>query len=262
MKSIIRKWYARLGFPESWDKAFDELLEKAEIFPCSAEEYDDTVDFERNLLMFLYFCENLQKVYEKKGIDEKYLFDTLNDIVIWAKTHYEVHGCLGLSETSWLKRHVTMKLIKLGRLQFCMAPSEHGTPDGRITRGENVLEIHICAGEKLDRDECLKSIDAAKVFFEKHFPEFSYRYFTCHSWLLDIKLRDFLNDNSNMLKFQSLFEIVEEEDSYAILKYVFRWDTTKENLAKFSAASSFAEKVKKYVESGGVFHESLGIIKK
>ena len=262
MKSIIKKWYEKLGFPKEWDSAFFELLEKTELSPCSPAEYGSSVDFGKNLLMYLYFCENLQEKYIKKGIAEKYLLDTLGDIVIWAKTHYGIHKSLGLSETSWLIRHVTMKLIKLGRLQFCMAPAEHGTPDGEISGGENVLEIHICEGEKLDVDECRKSIDAAKVFFAKYFPEFEYKYFTCHSWLLDSTLSTLLGENSNILKFQKLFEVVSEDASNRIIRYIFRWDMTEEKLADAVCTSSFAEKVKNHVLSGNTFHESLGIIKK
>ena len=262
MKSIIKKWYEKLGFPAEWDSAFSDLLEKTQLSPCSPEEYDDSTDFGRNLLMYLYFCEDLQKKYSEKGIDEKYLLDTLGDIVIWAKTHYGMHQSLGLSETSWLVRHVTMKLIKLGRLQFCMAPAEHGTPEGEIPEGENVLEIHIPEGEKLDVDECLKSISAAKVFFSEYFPEFEYRYFTCHSWLLDSELKTLLGENSNILKFQKLFKVVSEDASNRIIRYIFRWDMTEEKLAGAVCTSSLAEKVKNHILEGNGFHESLGIIKK
>ena len=262
MKSVIKKWYRRLGFPAVWDEAFDDLLQNSELPSCTVDEYADDEDCGKRLLMFLYFCEDLQKKYANKGIEEKYLIDTLKDIVVWAKTHYAVHGCIGLSETSWLRRHLTMQLIKLGRLQFCMASAEHDIPDGRISEGENVLEVHICEGEKLDCDDCLKSFAEAKWFFAKYFPEFSYRYFTCHSWLLDETLYQFLGENSNIIKFRSLFEIVRKEESYAILKYIFRWDVTKENLTDAVPKSSFAEKVKKYVLSGGVFYEALGIIEK
>lgn len=262
MKNIIRKWYAKLGFPAEWDSAFEELLEKTELSPCGIDDYDHNADFARNFPMYLYFCEDLQKQYKQRGIEEKYLLDTLGDIVIWAKTHYGMHQRLGVSETNWLYRHLTMKLIRLGRLQFCMAPAEHGTPDGRISEGENVLEIHIPEGEKLDCEACFKSIDAAKAFFAKYFPEFDYKYFTCHSWLLDSTLKKMLPEKSNILKFQKLFEVVFEDDSNRIIRYVFSWDMTEEKLADAACISSFSEKVKTHILSGNTFHESLGIIKK
>ena len=262
MKSIIKKWYEKLGFPKEWDSAVCDLLEKAQLSPCLPETYDNSADSCKNLLMYLYFCENLQKKYCEKGIAEKYLLDTLGDIVIWAKTHYSINQSIGLSETSWLIRHVTMKLIKLGRLQFCMAPAEHATPEGEISEGENVLEIHICEGEKLDVAECRKSIEAAKTFFAEYFPEFEYKYFTCHSWLLDSTLKKMLSENSNILKFQKLFEVVSEDDSNRIVRYIFRWDMTEEKLSGAVCTSSFAETVKSHVLSGNTFPASLGIIKK
>ena len=100
MKNIIRKWYAKLGFPKGWDSAFETLLGKTELSPCTVDDYDHNADFARNLPMYLYFCEHLQKQYKQRGIEEKYLLDTLGDIVIWAKTHYGMHQSLGISETN------------------------------------------------------------------------------------------------------------------------------------------------------------------
>ena len=113
------------------------------------------------------------------------LLDTLQDIVTWTNVWSDMKGTLYLGELSWLSRHLQGKLFKLGRLQFCMAAAEEDIPAYGITKGENVMEIHIPRGGKLDLQEVQESIEQAKVFFAKYFPEFSYRCFTCHSWLLD-----------------------------------------------------------------------------
>lgn len=248
MKNVIKKWYDTLGFPKEWDTAFQKLLESEDLSPCNIEEYNETGDAAYNLMMYLFFCENLCEKYRNMQIPEKILLDTLSDIVIWAKVHYDIHGSLGLSETSWLKRHLTMKLFRLGRLQFCMADGE--------------LEMHIAKGEALLPEQCMASIYQAEQFFATYFPDFIYDKYTCHSWMLDDTLLCFLNEDSNIIKFMRMFEIKSREKSDAALKYIFRHDAVRENISGFPAASSLAHKIKQYVTDGGVLYEAFGEIQR
>ena len=59
-----------------------------------------------------------------------------------------------------------------------------------------------------------------------------------------------------------MYEIVDKEKSDAILKYVFKWNTTRDNLHKFEPTSDFAKKVKDYTVLGKSFYEVLGVIDK
>jgi len=255
MQKIIEDMYLRLNFPKEYNNEFYKALSQLKISDAiTIDGYDKNCqDGARNLLSFLYFAHLLESKYKDKGIDNEILIDTLSDIVIWTNTWSQIKGGLYLGELCWLSRHLSMKLFKLGRLQFCM---------GKDKYENNVIEIHIPAGAPLDIAECQASIARAKVFFAKHFPEFEYENFTCHSWLLDSTLKQLLDENSNIIKFQNLFDIKQEDESFAILKYVFTWDTNILNLNTRLCNSSFAEKVKKYALSGNEFHETLGYIKK
>lgn len=249
MKKVIEKWYKRLSFPPEWDAEFYSLLEKKELSPCLISEYDNCCeDKERNLLMYIFFCEELSESYAAQGIGEDVLFETLSDVVIWAKVHYEINGSLGLTQVNWLSRHFAMKLFRLGRLQFCMA--------------ENELEIHIAEGDSLTPEKCGSSLSLARAFFSKHFPEFEYDKFTCHSWLLDETLLSFVGEDSNIAKFRNMFEIRSFEESDDALKYVFRFDATRENLSSFTPKSSLAKKIYDHALNGGKLHCALGVIGK
>lgn len=249
MKRIIKKWYEKLSFPAEWDAPFHTLLNEKELSPCHISEYDNAdEDKEKNLLMYLFFCEELFAGYSAVGIDEKIFFDTVSDLVIWAKVHFAINGSIGLTQTNWLSHHFAMKLFRLGRLQFCMA--------------ENELEIHIAEGESLTPEKCENSLFLAKAFFKKHFPDFQYDKFTCHSWLLDETLLQFVGEDSNIVKFRNMFEIKSSEEADDALKYVFRHDATRENLGKFTPRSSLAKKIYHYVQNGGKLYCSLGEITK
>ena len=129
-----------------------------------------------------------------------------------------------------------------------------------ICVGDNVIGIHIPSSGPLDTEECKKSLKRAKEFFGKYFPKYKYSYFRCHSWLLDKKLEEILKCGSNILKFQEMFEIVLSEPSDAILRYVFAWNTTRENLPFMHPVSTFAEKVKEICLAGDKFNEATGFI--
>ncbi len=249
MKTIIKKWYEKLSFPPEWDAEFYSLLEKKELAPCLISEYDNSCeDKERNLLMYIFFCEELSESYAAQGIGKDVLFETLSDVVIWAKVHYEINGSLGLTQVNWLSRHFAMKLYRLGRLQFCMAEGE--------------LEIHIAEGDSLTPEKCENSISLAKAFFKKHFPDFRYDKFTCHSWLLDETLLAFVGEDSNIAKFRSMFEIRSSEEADDALKYIFRRDATRENLSMFTPTTSLAKKIYDHVQNGGKLYCTLGEIRK
>ena len=263
-KIIIKKWYSALSISKKYEEEFNQALEDIKILDTvEIADYDLTSkDGKRNLLSFLYMCEALEKKYAEKGIDEKILMDTLSDIAIWTHTWSSLKAELFLGdEISWLKNHLSMKLFKLGRLQFCMGKAEKDV-EGLLTKGENVIEIHIPEGEPLDAEECRKSIKLAEAFFKKYYPEYKYTHFTIHSWLLDTSLREFLKSESNIVKFQELFCIVSENKSDAILRYVFKWKTTREDLPSCACTSGFAQKVKARALSGGDFFENLGILKR
>lgn len=251
---IIEKWYKALEFPAEYDLEFYNALETYRISSQSTlDTYDlDCPDGKQNLLHFLYFCENLEENYFAKGISREILLDTVQDLVRWTKVWSDLKGQLYLGELSWLSRHLKMELFQLGRLQFAMGKD----------RDIPILEIHIPAYGPLDIEACKESIQMAKAFFGKYYPEYDYRYFTCHSWLLDSTLDCLLSENSNIRKFKDMFHIHREDDSDAILRYVFRWDANRENLVDMPCGSSFSRQVKEAYAKGCQFHEGYGSIQK
>ena len=109
---------------------------------------------------------------------------------------------------------------------------------------------------------CDASFAAAKEFFAKYYPEFVYKCFTCHSWLLDRTLTNVLGDDSNIIRFQNRFTPVRNDESDALFGYIFGWKTTRYQALKVCCAGLLAVKVQKYARAGGKFYETLGWIQK
>ena len=261
--AMIKKWYQKLDFPKAYDAEFYHALSEIRISDAtSIEKYDlSSTDGKRNLLSMLFMCESLAEKYRERGIGEAVLLATLSDLVIWTNTWSEIKGELYLGELDWLKRHLEIRLFRLGRLQFCMGQAECDIPGRGVKAGDNVLEIHIPEGEPLSKEACLQSIEAAKKFFKAYFPEFDYKCFTCHSWLLDASLEKFLKPESNILQFGRMFDAVHVEKSDAILRYLFRWDTTRSNLEFAVPYNHFTEAVKGHVMQGEECYEVLGVLR-
>jgi hypothetical protein len=123
------------------------------------------------------------------------------------------YGGLNLN-IDWLTRYFSGRLYQLGRLQF--ERSRLGNTTGRevaaggmpLGPGDFALGVHIpdyCG--PFDPAACDESFARARDFFPRHFPDEPYTVATCHSWLLDRHLADYLSESSNILAFQRRFTI-------------------------------------------------------
>lgn len=261
--AVIEKWYRTLGFPQCYDREFHEALDTIPVSPdISIDTYDlNCPDGKKNLLSMLYLCEGVAEKYRELGIAEEILIATLQDIVRWTGHWSKVKGELFLGELPWLSRHMHVKLFKVGRLQFYMAPAEEEIPQFGIRKGDNVVELHIHHGGKLTPEAVQDSLRQGKEFLGRYFPDYTYTWFTCHSWLLDEKLKEYLPADSNIIRFGDLFTRVEQDDSNALLRFLFRWDTNEENLSTVECRTELHRKIKAAVLSGETFHEVLGVLK-
>ena len=261
---IIEKWYKTLGIPERYDAEFKLALSEVKIADTiTIDKYDiNEKDGRRNLLSYLYMCEALEKKYIEKGIPSEILMDTLKDVVEWIEISTNAKKELSLGNCGWLKRYLDMRLFKIGRFNFCMGEAECNVPEFDIKKGDNVIEVHIPSGESFEKSVCEESLDMAREFFAKYFPEYEYKYFTCHSWLLDRTLKGMLKPDSNIINFQNMFTIIKEDESDDALRQVFSRDMTRQKLRQTAASTSLAQKIKDHALNGGKLYETYGIIKK
>lgn len=260
-REIIEKWYYRLPFPKYYEAEFKKALPQYKISDAvSIENYDTSCeDGKRNLLSYLYMCEKTAEKYREMGIGEDILDATLEDIVVYAKHWSRAKKTLYLGETSWLSRHLKLDLFRLGRLQFAMGKAKEDIPSHGIVKGDPILEVHIPEGAPLGEAECLESFRQAEEFFPRFFPQFKYKAFTTGTWLLDPTLKKYLNEKSNILKFQKMFTPISRREAYDLVHYVFPWDTRIDTLADAVCRNSFAEKIKAAVLSGEVFLSVYGV---
>ena len=230
VQKTAEKWYHRLPFPAAFEPLFRNLLKETEPLSCCLfEDYDLTSnrqESKKNLIMFLYFCEELSQRYQAAGIPEQILMDTLKDLPEKAKRHYGTTGSLGLSGIRWVAPMMRMEQFRLGRLVYCMSTAPMDIPEKEISAGDPVVDIHVPAGSRLTPEDCKASFDRAEAFFATYFPDYPFSWYTCFSWLLDDTLEKFLKPESNILRFARLFEPVFSRKEDSILHFVFKYGIT------------------------------------
>lgn len=224
-------------------------------FACLANKNDLL-----RLAVIIKTAEYTKQRYLKLGIPENILADTLDDIRIWC----ENNGNKGLKNYNWIKNHMNCELFKMGRLQFQFFRCNMKTlnyADYPFNYGDNLIYVHIPQGEKLDYEACKNSLKLAVEFFDKYFPDYKFRYFFCESWLLYDKNKLFMSENSNIIKFSSLFNVITSfsNDTQAIERIFGKRRLIKK---KYQENTSLQKSAKAFMQQGGKLGIGIGIIDK
>lgn len=199
-----------------------------------------------------------KKIYDSHGIDDNIFWDTAGDIKIWCENNQNK----GLKNYRWLSNHIKGELFRIGRLQFQIYTCCNNALDYAklpFDCGEKVIYIHIPQGEKLIYDDCIKSINDAKIFFKTYFPEYKFKYFFCESWLLYEGNAQFMKKDSNILKFSSLFDIAYSvnEQSQAIERI---FGEKRKNADRYPEKTSLQKAAKEYIKNSNKLGIGIGTI--
>lgn len=209
----------------------DRYLFSLKLYIClAAENYD---------LITKKLC-NKKSILADNGLNpETVYFDTISDIRIWQEVHKRKTGKIGLSELYWVANCVKGDLYRFGRLQF--------EPD----KSTDIVHIHIPEGKSLDVNECINNINLANEFFDR------YSGFDCESWLLSPNILSLLPKESNIRKFQALFDVQH-------IKYDFAQASERVLNEAYSRGqnSSLYQKLKEYVKENGDPGIGYGVYKK
>ena len=197
------------------------------------------------------------KIHEKNM--NKYNFDTYQDLA----HKNRVRECLTndiynrklkgtrLSQTLWGIYFIKIKLIEVGRLQYEYCNNNE----------EEYIKIHIPKGDKLLYNEVLNSIKNSKKEIKKYFKIENYEYY-CESWLLSKDITKLLDGNSNIAKFQQLFDIIKGKDAIKdILNFVYGLQQI-DSYYDLPEETSLQSKIKDLLINGKEIHIGIGKLKK
>jgi hypothetical protein len=161
--------------------------------------------------------------------------------------------------------HFQGGLFALGRLQFSpylvhtgqAGPlfwySDDAPPSlgGGTRRGDPAVGIHIPESGPMTPAACSASFARARQFFQRHFPEYAAAPATCTSWLMDDQLLDYLDRDSNIIRFQRRFELVpgwRESDRDA---FHFVFGRSPEAIDALMPRTTLERAIIRHVKAGG-----------
>ena len=201
------------------------------------------------LTCLLLAAARVHEEYVRLGISEEVFADTMHCFPRFVKEHHALTGEWGFDRGWWVWRATTLRLFRIGALEYELLSGE-----------KRALSLHIPSDASLDPEACRFSHEAARAFFAAHFPACARAPVMCSSWLLHPALKELLGGESNIVRFQSLFDIVrvdEEDTSYRA--FVFR--RTDGDIADYPEKTSLQWRLKEHLLQGGRMGAALGIWK-
>lgn len=268
MEKRILKWFDILEFPIEWKDTTIEAIKTFNLEKIEAQENPYSWLYEQEnkmmgMLFALYKCEDFLKKGLSKGIPENILIDTLQEIRRHSQNTYKYNKKIGLNQIKWAGTVLSGRLYCLGRLEFEMKSTQKTWEKGGISPGDSVMGLHIPrTGGPMSDKEVEESFNLAKEFFPKYFPDFEYKCYMCHSWLLDPTLRQLLPPDSNIVKFLNRFDVTETHESTSGLGIIFGGGTTYENVLEKTPQTSLQKAAYDYIKNGGKLLDGFGFIKK
>ena len=188
--------------PDAAEGAMEKLLERLGEDPGHV----------RMLLCYLEAARRVYGKYRAAGIEDKIFFDTMKTFPRFVEECRRKTGRYDYDRVWRNWRQVSMRLFRLGELEY--EPGQDGQ--------QKVMAVHIPSDARFDAASVDASLRAARAFFAKYMPEWADCPYRCHSWLLSPMLRELLGPDSNILRFQSRFEIVRvDEGDRGFLQWIY-----------------------------------------
>ena len=165
-------------------------------------------------MVFVMVCaELLHKRYKRKGLSDELFWAGCDDFRCKLLECMECEEVPGTFVAGWNDGFFAVNRFALGRFQYeyDRFPVDFTTSAGvKIKKGTKCINFHIpSSGIPLTDDVRLDSYKKAYEFFaDQRTPE-GYLILKCSSWLLYPRYKEFLFKESNILKFQSDFELYE-----------------------------------------------------
>lgn len=197
------------GYLFPWPDSMQEYLNGVVELSKEYNENECTLDF-----IFLLLCTpTVYDRYMEKGLSEQLYWDTLADM------KYKLIECIKCEEVpgtfvaGWYNGFFKLERFCYGRFQFEETEYDFNfdfvTKAGyKLTKGQKLIGFHIpSSGVSLTDEVRLDAYKKAYKAYRHLFPD-GIMFFWCGSWLLYPRHKEFLPENSNILRFMSDFETV------------------------------------------------------
>lgn len=134
--------------------------------------------------------------------------------------------------------------------------------DKVLKSGDDVLSVHIPGEGRMTPELVDEAFQIADAFFAKHYGDVDFKAYVCSSWLLNTDIKEFLDADSNIIRFQNRFRIViTSTNGYSLYWHVFRMQNFVP-LEELKPVNSFQQKFLDRVKAGQTLYNGYGYILK
>ena len=229
----------RLAERESWDTALQEIRNRIG---------EDPSGFYILCELMRCACDTYEK-YKKMRIDDSVFTATMKFCTRFLEEHKKIYGAYAFTWAWWFPRQLALQEFRIGELEYEFISSD-----------ERKIYIHIPSDANLTPSAVRSSLDRFQEFLSNYFPDWIGTDWYCESWMLSPALAGLLPDDSNLLQFQKLFDVISTDyESMAVLDWVFPGEGPE--LENLSEKTSLQKKLKEFLISGQKFGWAEGILR-
>ena len=204
----------------------------------------------RGLCCMLRCARKARSEYARLGIPEEIYYDTMAAFSRFVREHMESYGCYGFDRGFWVPRQISCRLFRIGQLEYELTG----------LNGQSIISLHIPTDVDLRPEILLPSLKAGLRELHRLFPDTAGMPVYCHSWLLSPLLKTFLPEQSNILRFQSLFDLQpDQKPGTGVLLWVFK--NPRLPVEEYPENTSLHRKLKAFFRQGGQFMDGAGWLK-
>lgn len=128
-----------------------------------------------------------------------------------------------------------------------------------LEKGDPVIRLHIPPIGKMTPELIDLTLEETKKFAREHYPDFEYKAFACHSWLIDPQLDEILNSESNIVKFRQRFHSLTYKSSGKdVFNFIFNKPDMNFDIQDLPEDSSLQRALKNHYLNGKAIYELEG----
>lgn len=143
-------------------------------------------------------CEYTYEEYVKRGISKEIFVETFGFITRFVSPTKDSNGKYRYDWAWWLQRQITLQEFRIGSLEYEFVEEENNRR----------IEIHIPSDANMKLEVLCQSVRDFLEFENKYFPEWVEVDLTTETWMIMPELDKFLTNESKILQFKRLFNIV------------------------------------------------------
>jgi len=128
-----------------------------------------------------------------------------------------------------------------------------------LAKGDPVIGLHIPEKGKLYPELVDETMVQIREFLALYYPDYPYKAFVCHSWLMDPALVSLVGRESNIAKFNQRFrKLTTKSFGVAVFTFIFKKDPGTVILEELPENTTLEKALKKHYMSGRKIYELTG----